>query len=72
MAALIFPVLYLLYIVLRGHSVDWYPYPFLNPATVGGYGIVALYSLEIALTLFAAGASVLFLGNHLLRSRLDV
>ena len=43
MAALIFPVLYLLYVVLRGHSLDWYPYPFLNPATVGGYGIVALY-----------------------------
>ena len=72
MSALIFPVLYLLYVVLRGHSVDWYPYPFLNPATVGGYGIVALYSLGIALTFLAAGAALLFLGNHLVKSRRDV
>ena len=72
MSALIFPVLYLLYVVLRGHSVDWYPYPFLNPATVGGYGIVALYSLGIALTFLAAGAALSFLGNHLVKSRRDV
>ena len=72
MSALIFPVLYLGYIVLRGHSVNWYPYPFLNPVEVGGYGVVALYSLGIALTFLAAGGSLLFLGNYLGRSRRDV
>ena len=72
MSALIFPVLYLGYVVLRGRSVHWYPYPFLNPVEVGGYGIVALYSLGIALTFLAAGGSLLFLGNHLVKSRRDV
>ena len=72
MSALIFPVLYLGYVVLRGRSVNWYPYPFLNPVEAGGYGIVALYSLGIALTFVAAGGSLLFLGNHLVRSRRDV
>ena len=72
MSALIFPVIYLGYVVLRGRSVNWYPYPFLNPVEAGGYGIVALYSLGIALTFVAAGGSLLFLGNHLVRSRRDV
>jgi len=72
LSALIFPVLYLGYVVLRGHSVAWYPYPFLNPAAVGGYGMVTLYSLGIALTFLAAGGSLLFLGNHLARSRRGV
>ena len=72
MSALIFPVLYLGYVVLRGYSVNWYPYPFLNPVEVGGYGIVALYSLGIALTFLAAGGSLMFLGNYLGRSQRDV
>jgi hypothetical protein len=36
--------------------VDWYPYPFLNPETAGGYGAVATYCVGIAIViaLFAA------------------
>lgn len=45
--ALLFPLLYLGYTMLRGASTGWYPYPFLNPALVGGYGAVALYALAI-------------------------
>jgi hypothetical protein len=44
---LIFPLIYLAYTLVRGAIVGWYPYPFLNPANVGGYGGVALYSLAI-------------------------
>lgn len=44
---LIFPLIYLAYILVRGALVGWYPYPFLNPANVGGYGGVILYSLAI-------------------------
>ncbi len=59
----IFPALYLAYVLIRGAVVDWYPYPFLNPARVGGYGGVALYSLGIA-ALFVVGGWLLFkLGN---------
>ncbi len=45
---LAYPLLYAAYSLLRGPFVHWYPYPFLDPARVGGYGIVALYCLGIA------------------------
>lgn len=35
---LIFPLVYLSYVLIRGSIVDWYPYPFLNPANVGAMG----------------------------------
>ncbi len=31
----IFPMLYVLYSLVRGHLVNWYPYPFLNAAEQG-------------------------------------
>ncbi len=50
---LAFPLAYLAYTLVRGALVNWYPYPFLNPATVGGYGAVALYCVGI-LAIFLA------------------
>jgi len=44
---IVFPVLYLIYSLVRGIFTNWYPYPFLNPAT-GGYGQVAVVSVSIA------------------------
>lgn len=44
---LIFPILYLVYSLIRGPIVNWYPYPFLNPAN-GGYGQVLITSVVIA------------------------
>jgi len=44
---LIFPAAYLFYSLVRGAIVNWYPYPFLNPAQDGGYSTVALYSLLV-------------------------
>lgn len=44
---LLFPLVYLAYSLTRGAYVDWYPYPFLNPAKVGGYDAVALYCLAV-------------------------
>jgi hypothetical protein len=40
---LAFPTVYLGYSLIRGPIVDWYPYPFLDPAE-GGYGAVAAWS----------------------------
>ena len=37
------PAAYLVYSLIRGPIVDWYPYPFLNPDEVGGYAGVAAY-----------------------------
>ena len=61
----VFPTLYLAYVLVRGASVGWYPYPFLNPANVGGYVGVAAYVIGIAVTFFVVGWSLLDLGNRL-------
>lgn len=44
---LVFPSLYLAYSLVRGPLVDWYPYPFLDPASGDGYWSVALWSLVV-------------------------
>jgi hypothetical protein len=46
-----FPLLYLVYSLIRGPIVDWYPYPFLDPRP-SGYGSVAVMSLVIAVGAF--------------------
>lgn len=53
--ALVLPALYLAYTVLRGQNSGWYPYPFLNPANVGGAAGVALYAASIALGFVLVG-----------------
>ncbi len=62
--ALVFPAAYLVYVVLRGAAVGWYPYPFLNPAYVGGHGGVALYAAGIFVTFLAVGGALLAAGNR--------
>lgn len=44
---LIFPAAYLIYTLIRGSMIDWYPYPFLNPANDFGYAGVAAYCVGI-------------------------
>ena len=61
---LVFPVLYLGYTLVRGNSVQWYPYPFLNPANVGGYGNVALYSAAITITFIGTGFALIVIRNR--------
>ncbi len=62
--ALVFPVAYLAYTVLRGSAIGWYPYPFLNPAVVGGATGVAMYALGIAIAFVFAGLALLVIGNR--------
>ena len=50
---LVFPIGYVLYSLVRGPIVGWYPYPFLNPAN-GGYGVIAITCVCIALFVLAA------------------
>lgn len=52
---LVFPTLYLVYSLVRGPIVEWYPYPFLDPAESGGYGGVALWSGVVLVTVLAFG-----------------
>jgi hypothetical protein len=64
---LIFPAAYLTYSLLRGPLANWYPYPFLNPDKVGGYGGVAVYCVAILAVFFAASWLLKTLGNKLPR-----
>lgn len=67
--AFAFPAIYLIYVVVRGAITGWYPYPFLNPANVGGYGGVATYSLGITVTFLLAAWALLAVGNRLASAR---
>jgi hypothetical protein len=66
---LIFPAAYLAYTLVRGAQVGWYPYPFLNPDRVGGYGGVVGYGVGITVLFLMVGGLLLFIGNRLGRNR---
>lgn len=55
---MIYPVAFLAYSLVRGAIVDWYPYDFLDPDEVGGYGGVALTSAAITIGFLAIGLLV--------------
>lgn len=60
--ALAFPVAWLVYTLIRGEIVDWYPYPFLD-AGKHGYGQVAATCLAIAV-LFVGLAALAWKGDE--------
>lgn len=60
---MIFPLAYCVYSLIRGPIVDWYPYPFLNPDSVGGYPGVIAYSLGIAVLFVGIVWFVVTIGN---------
>lgn len=45
---ILFPIAYVIYTLIRGSIVSWYPYPFLNPAG-SSYAQVFISSLAIAI-----------------------
>lgn len=45
-------MVYVIYSLIRGPIVDWYPYPFLDPAKAGSYAGIAAYSVGIAIGIF--------------------
>ena len=63
-----FPLAYFMYVILRGADTGWYPYPFLNPAVVGGYGSVATFALGIAVSFVVAAWALMAVGNRLAAS----
>jgi hypothetical protein len=54
---LAYPLLYLVYSLIRGPLVHWYPYPFMN-ASLHGYLTVLLTSVIIAVVLAAITAVI--------------
>lgn len=64
---LAYPALYLVYTLIRGPIVDWYPYPFLDPDHpdyAQGYWRVALFAVGIAIGVVIFTAIILWLGNR--------
>ena len=59
------PILYLVYTLIRGPFVDWYPYPFLDPRP-NGYLAVVIGSVLVALAFALAAFVVAWTGNRLL------
>jgi hypothetical protein len=57
-----FPVVWIVYTMLKGPIVGKYPYPFLDPAN-GGYGSVALYCLGILVVMALVCWLAVILGN---------
>ncbi len=59
----LFPVVWIVYTLIRGTRTTnpvtgdpwWYPYPFLNPHIVGGYGAVTVYIVAIAAAVLLIG-----------------
>lgn len=59
-----FPLAYLIYTLVRGPIVGWYPYPFLDPRA-HGYGDVALTCVSVAVILGALAVFVSWTGTKL-------
>ena len=59
---LVFPLLYLIYSLIRGAVVHWYPYPFLNAEALG-YPKVSV-NILIMLTVFLASGFLLIISSR--------
>jgi hypothetical protein len=55
---LVYPIVWLVVVIIRGATDGWVPYPFLDPAN--GYGSVAVYCVIIAIAIAAVGWLVLW------------
>jgi hypothetical protein len=59
---LAYPLVWIVYELIRGSIVGKYHYPFLNPAN-GGYPIVLLYCVAILVLMLVVCSVVVWLGN---------
>jgi len=57
-----FPLVWIVYTIIRGAIVNRYPYPFLDPVN-GGYGSVAVYCIAILVAMIVVSAITVGLAN---------
>jgi hypothetical protein len=67
--ALIYPLTWLAYALLRGTFTDWWTYPFLNPNEPGGWTSVLTYIVVIALVIVGISAAAIALSRVGMRRR---
>jgi hypothetical protein len=63
-----YPVGYLLVTLIRGWVINWYPYPFLDPAWMGSYLTLGGFG-AILLLVFLASGFLILLANRLMTKR---
>ncbi|MFZ5731162.1 MAG: Pr6Pr family membrane protein [Pseudomonadota bacterium] len=63
---MIYPIAYLLAVLVRGKWSGFYPYPFMDAATLG-YAKVAVYAVHVLVLFLIAGAAVLIAGRLMAR-----
>lgn len=59
------PLVFVIYSLIRGASIGWYPYPFLDPTKVGGYAVVATYCVSITVVFVLFGILLTWFVNRL-------
>jgi len=57
--AMIYPILWLVYALLRGTFTDWWTYPFLNPNEPSGWPGVLIYIVVIAVVIIGISAAAI-------------
>ena len=57
---MVFPIVWVVYTMIRGAIVGWYPYPFLDPDVAPGVGYdgVTVYVIAIASFILLVGAGI--------------
>jgi len=65
---LVLPVVWLVYTLVRGEFVDWYPYPFID-VNEHGYAVVAANCVGVAAVMFGLALGAVWLDRRLDRSQ---
>jgi hypothetical protein len=60
---LVYPIVWAILTVVRGALDGWYPYPFLDPAEMGGYGPVAGMIVAITIGFVVVGLVIMAVGD---------
>ncbi|HET8984646.1 MAG TPA: Pr6Pr family membrane protein [Trueperaceae bacterium] len=60
-AVLVYPLVWLIVVLIRGATDGWVPYPFLDPAN--GYGAVAIVCVGICVAMLVVGALVFWVSR---------
>lgn len=61
---LVFPLLFVTYTLIHGPFINWYPYPFFNPVTSGGYLKVFINTAVILFGAWIAGLILVWINNY--------
>lgn len=67
---LIYPIIYLIYTLIRGVLVGWYPYPFIDASVLSPEKII-LNSIGVGLIFIICGVIFVFLSKFLVKSKLN-